>query len=148
MREKILSESRSPQPGEAIGLGEFPSAQGANQAVQTGVHTPSADQKGKLCGCAEGNAETAAEAGSAPELGRLSKVAISLPLLLIRVYQMTLSPFIGQCCRFTPSCSKYAAEALKTHGFWYGTVLTVYRLLRCQPWCKGGYDPVPPRKKR
>ncbi|MBE6404139.1 MAG: membrane protein insertion efficiency factor YidD [Lentisphaeria bacterium] len=71
---------------------------------------------------------------------------MALPLLLIRVYQLTLSPFIGQCCRFTPSCSRYATEALKRHGFWYGSILTIYRLIRCQPFCKGGYDPVPPRK--
>ena len=147
MREKVLSESRSPQPGEAIGLGEFPSVETADQTMQTGLHTPSAYQKSCLCGCAERDAETVEKTGFAPELGKLSKAAIALPLLLIRVYQLTLSPFIGQCCRFTPSCSKYAAEALKTHGFWYGTILTAYRLLRCQPWCKGGYDPVPPKKK-
>ncbi|MBE6381138.1 MAG: membrane protein insertion efficiency factor YidD [Lentisphaerae bacterium] len=73
-------------------------------------------------------------------------MAILLPLLLIKIYQLTLSPFIGQCCRFEPSCSRYSAEAFRTHGFWRGLILTVYRIIRCNPWCKGGFDPVPPRK--
>ena len=148
MRKKILHKSSSPQPGKAFGLGEFPIAQTTDKALQSGLHTPSAHQTGKVCRCDKGDGEVAQETGSAPELGRLSKAAIALPLLLIRVYQLTLSPFIGQCCRFTPSCSRYAAEALKTHGFWYGSILTIYRLLRCQPWCKGGFDPVPPPPKK
>ncbi len=147
MREKILPEGSSPQPGKEIGLGELPTDQTADQTVPTGFYTPPTNQKSGMCGCTAGNDQTPAETGSAPELGRLSKAAIALPLLLIRVYQLTLSPFIGQCCRFTPSCSRYAAEALKVHGFWYGSILTIYRLMRCQPWCKRGYDPVPLRKK-
>ena len=148
MRKEVLSESHSPQSGKTAGLGEFPTAQTNDQTLPSGFHTPSTHQTGKVCRCHPGDGEAAEETGSAPELGRLSKAAIALPLLLIRVYQLTLSPFIGQCCRFTPSCSRYAAEALKTHGFWYGSMLTIYRLLRCQPWCKGGYDPVPPPKRK
>lgn len=63
----------------------------------------------------------------------------------IRVYQRFLSPLLGQNCRFHPSCSRYAVEALQTHGALKGTVLSVWRILRCQPFCKGGLDPVPPR---
>lgn len=149
MREKVLPEGSSPQPGKEIGLGKLPLTQTTDKTVPSGLHTPPENQKSSMCRCAAGDDKTSAEAGSAPELGRLSKAAIALPLLLIRVYQLTLSPFIGQCCRFTPSCSRYAAEALKVHGFWYGSFLTIYRLLRCQPWCKGGYDPVPlPKKKK
>lgn len=146
MRKKVLYKSSCPQPGEKTGLGELPFAQTADQAVPTGVYSTPTHQTSQVCGCASGDGKTAQETESAPELGRLSRAAIALPLLLIRVYQLTLSPFIGQCCRFTPSCSRYATEALKRHGFWYGSVLTIYRLIRCQPFCKGGYDPVPPRK--
>lgn len=62
----------------------------------------------------------------------------------IRVYQRFLSPLLGQNCRFHPSCSRYAVEALQTHGALKGTLLGVWRIFRCQPFCKGGFDPVPP----
>ena len=64
-------------------------------------------------------------------------------MALIKGYQTALSPFFGQQCRFTPSCSHYAIESLQTHGALKGLWLTVGRLSRCQPWCDGGHDPVP-----
>ena len=63
----------------------------------------------------------------------------------IRLYQRFLSPLFGQCCRFHPSCSQYAVEAIETRGVVEGLGFTCWRLLRCQPFCKGGHDPVPPR---
>jgi putative membrane protein insertion efficiency factor len=67
---------------------------------------------------------------------------------LLRGYQRYVSPAFPPVCRFTPSCSSYAIEALRTHGVLYGTGLTVWRLLRCAPWHPGGSDPVPPRRSR
>jgi uncharacterized protein len=64
-------------------------------------------------------------------------------ILLIQAYRLLLSPFIGQHCRFTPSCSCYAIEAIERHGALRGSWLTARRLGRCHPWCEGGYDPVP-----
>ncbi|MBS0652103.1 MAG: membrane protein insertion efficiency factor YidD [Verrucomicrobia bacterium] len=64
-------------------------------------------------------------------------------LFLIRLYQLTLSPFLGKCCRFYPSCSDYAIEAVKKHGAWKGAWLTAKRLVKCQPWHPGGVDEVP-----
>lgn len=61
----------------------------------------------------------------------------------IRLYRKTLSPFIGQQCRFEPTCSHYGEEAIAKHGALRGAILTVWRILRCGPWSKGGYDPVP-----
>ena len=61
----------------------------------------------------------------------------------IRVYQWTLRPFIGAHCRFEPTCSAYAVEALQRHGAASGALMTVRRVLRCNPWCDGGIDPVP-----
>ena len=61
----------------------------------------------------------------------------------IRLYRKTLSPFIGQQCRFEPTCSHYGEEAIEKHGALRGSILTVWRILRCGPWSKGGYDPVP-----
>lgn len=70
-----------------------------------------------------------------------------LILFLIRTYQVTLSPrFSGGACRFTPTCSQYAIEAIETHGLIKGSALAFWRILRCNPFCKGGYDPVPPKK--
>nr|WP_254872310.1 membrane protein insertion efficiency factor YidD [Victivallis sp. Marseille-Q1083] len=66
---------------------------------------------------------------------------------MIYLYQRIVSPWLPGCCRFTPTCSHYGAEALKQHGFWRGSLLTLWRLLRCQPFCRGGYDPVPPKKR-
>ena len=63
-----------------------------------------------------------------------------------RAYKLTLSPVIGRQCRFVPSCSDYAAEALIQHGPWRGGALAARRLCRCHPWGGSGYDPLPPRE--
>ena len=68
-------------------------------------------------------------------------------LLLIRFYQVGISPLIGPRCRFQPTCSQYAVEALRTHGLIRGLGLGLMRILRCHPWHPGGYDPVPPPQK-
>ncbi len=64
---------------------------------------------------------------------------------LVRLYQMTLSIWVGDRCRFFPSCSQYMIEALRIHGALRGTALGVRRILRCQPLCRGGFDFVPPK---
>lgn len=66
----------------------------------------------------------------------------------VRVYQLTLTPIFGGQCRFYPSCSAYAMEALECHGAVRGTALAARRLLRCHPWNPGGIDPVPPAPAR
>ena len=65
-------------------------------------------------------------------------------LFLIRVYQYCISPLMPGHCRFVPSCSAYAYEAVVRHGVFKGSLLTLRRLARCHPLCKGGWDPVPP----
>jgi putative membrane protein insertion efficiency factor len=64
---------------------------------------------------------------------------------LIRGYQLAISPFLGPRCRFYPSCSHYAIEAIETHGALRGCWLTMKRISRCHPWHEGGFDPVPGR---
>ncbi|MBQ7381360.1 MAG: membrane protein insertion efficiency factor YidD [Clostridia bacterium] len=71
-----------------------------------------------------------------------------LCILLIRFYQKHISPLKRPCCRFTPTCSQYALEAFQKRGFFVGFGLTVWRILRCNPFCAGGYDPVPEKKPR
>lgn len=67
--------------------------------------------------------------------------------LFVRGYQIVLSPLFGDCCRFTPSCSNYMIEALRTHGAAKGSLLGLYRILRCHPFGRSGYDPVPAKGK-
>lgn len=62
---------------------------------------------------------------------------------LVRGYRLLFKPWLGNACRFEPSCSAYALQALQQHGALAGGALTAGRLLRCQPWCDGGCDPVP-----
>jgi len=64
---------------------------------------------------------------------------------IIRIYQLTLSPRIGQVCRYYPSCSHYGAESITTHGAFKGVILTGFRIIRCNPWSQGGIDKVPAR---
>lgn len=69
---------------------------------------------------------------------------LSLPFIaLIWAYRITLSPFLGRHCRFEPTCSRYGLDAYHEHGPIRGTWLTARRILRCHPFSKGGYDPVP-----
>lgn len=75
----------------------------------------------------------------------LAAMPAELLVLLVRVYQYTIRPFIGPHCRFEPSCSHYAIEALRLHGPVRGSWLAATRVLRCNPWNEGGADPVPHR---
>jgi uncharacterized protein len=62
---------------------------------------------------------------------------------LVKGYRLFLSPWLGSSCRFTPTCSVYALQALEAHGAAAGAYLTAARIARCHPWCDGGHDPVP-----
>ncbi len=73
----------------------------------------------------------------------ISRAVAGLLIVLVRAYQLLLSPFLGQTCRYYPSCSAYAVQALQTHGPLKGTWLAGRRLLRCHPWSPGGVDHVP-----
>lgn len=76
-----------------------------------------------------------------------NKIAILPLVVLIRFYQKAISPWMGNNCRYTPTCSNYMLEALKIHGLFYGFWLGIKRILRCHPWGGSGYDPVPQKKK-
>lgn len=83
-----------------------------------------------------------------PSRGRLGYLfwLIRLPrqvlILLVRLYQWTLSPLIGRQCRFIPTCSNYMIQSLEKYGAIWGSLKGLWRILRCNPFCKGGYDPV------
>ena len=69
-------------------------------------------------------------------------------MALVRAYRLLLSPSLGSACRFEPTCSAYALQALERHGAGWGSYLMAARLVRCQPWCAGGHDPVPDQAPR
>lgn len=69
-------------------------------------------------------------------------------MALVRGYRLLLSPWLGNACRFEPTCSRYSLAALEKHGALAGSYLTVHRILRCQPLCDGGHDPVPDNPPR
>jgi putative membrane protein insertion efficiency factor len=69
-------------------------------------------------------------------------------IFLVRIYQALGRPFLGGQCRFYPTCSDYAVEALRVHGAIRGSWLAIWRILRCQPLCAGGFDPVPPKRSK
>ena len=74
----------------------------------------------------------------------MTEVVRALLIAPIRIYQWTISPLLGANCRYAPSCSAYAEEAIATHGAVRGAWLALRRMLRCHPWGGSGYDPVPP----
>jgi putative membrane protein insertion efficiency factor len=73
--------------------------------------------------------------------------SVRLGLLMVRAYQLVIAPFTGGACRFSPSCSEYALEAIETHGLVKGLALAVRRVARCHPFGGAGIDPVPPRPR-
>ncbi len=75
----------------------------------------------------------------------MANPAAGLMILCIRAYQATLSHVMGGACRFEPSCSNYAIEAIRVHGALKGFILGCWRILRCNPWGAHGFDPVPPK---
>ncbi|WP_298943633.1 membrane protein insertion efficiency factor YidD [uncultured Psychromonas sp.] len=77
-------------------------------------------------------------------MAKISAALQWIAIKCIRVYQLVISPILGPRCRFTPSCSHYAIEAIKSHGMIKGCWLAGCRLVKCHPFNEGGYDPVPP----
>ena len=75
-----------------------------------------------------------------------NRILIFPLVVLIKFYQLVISPWLGKNCRYQPTCSHYTLEALKVHGFFKGSYLGIKRILSCHPWGGSGYDPVPPKK--
>ncbi len=79
---------------------------------------------------------------------KFCKVMRELAVLPIRFYQKFISPLSGPHCKYYPTCSQYALTAIRRHGIFYGGALAIWRILRCNPWSKGGIDYVPEKKVR
>ena len=146
MREKVQPVIRSPQPGAPVAVGKLPTSETGNFPLPPDPDSPA--QNGVLpTPASDGGIGADSGAGKAPALQRGGLPARML-IALIKVYQKTISPWLPCRCRFEPTCSHYAVEALSKHGFFRGSALTVWRLLRCQPFSRGGYDPVPPPSRQ
>jgi uncharacterized protein len=85
---------------------------------------------------------TVESASGAPVLSTLSKAIRKVALAPIAIYQRLISPALPRRCKYEPTCSRYAVQAVEQYGILKGLVLAVWRLLRCNPWSHGGYDPV------
>jgi len=81
-------------------------------------------------------------------LDAITRLPQQLLLALVHGYRLLLKPWLGNACRFEPTCSAYAQQALQQHGAVVGAALSAGRVLRCQPWCDGGCDPVPAQAPR
>ncbi len=79
--------------------------------------------------------------------GKLRGIVIETALLPVHFYRVCISPLFPPSCRYTPTCSEYALEALRQHGVVRGSVLAARRICRCHPWGGSGYDPVPPPRQ-
>ncbi len=113
-------------------------------------HSKKGDLQGLHAGCHDETGKTSHDCGmsdSFPEF-RFRFTPSGFLLILIRFYKKVISPLLPPCCRFTPTCSVYAAQAILIHGFWKGSRLAFLRILRCNPFCAGGYDPVPPKHNK
>jgi uncharacterized protein len=81
-------------------------------------------------------------------LNAIHSILIQLLILPVKFYQYSISPLLPNSCRHQPTCSQYAIEALRVHGLLKGSLLSIWRILRCNPWGTSGYDPVPPKMQK
>ena len=146
MLKKIQPSGSGTQSGAPAAVGEFQNTEAVPAVLPSGSDSTTETEKIQTSAGHCGNGSSACSTGdhSCGRCGFFTGVLI----FFIRIYQKLIAPLLPDCCRFEPTCSHYAVEALRTHGFWKGSFLTVWRLMRCQPFCKGGLDPVPPRKKK
>ena len=141
LRQKIQHPSCKTQPGKEIVVGKSQTFETQNKTVQN--RTDTALQNHELL--SSRNDQRTFNTAQIPwSFARMCRAgAVKVLIFFIRIYQKTISPLLPECCRFTPTCSHYAVDALNKHGVLKGLILTFWRLARCQPFCKGGFDPVP-----
>jgi putative membrane protein insertion efficiency factor len=146
MREKIQQVSCKKKSGQKASVGVFSVAESTSFTRNSGSNTSTENCRAKAAGSREAVEKTATEVGYARRILRHLSPS-GLLIAIVKLYQMGISPWLPPCCRFQPTCSAYAKEALHEHGFIKGLYLSSWRILRCHPFCKGGYDPVPPKKE-
>ena len=145
MREKIQQKSCCEKQGKTIDKRIISLAETENKNDTLSVYSKAEDEESKVECSSTGDDRTAERSKNI----RAPGLNFAFPLIcLIKFYKACISPILPPACRFTPTCSEYAMTALKRHGLIYGGCLMIYRILRCQPFCKGGCDPVPEKRTR
>lgn len=124
-------------------MGIISSTQSQDQTMPCCAHPKETDNQAEAARCGEGDEVSSQERQPSSKRSKISPTGIII--LFVRFYRKFLSPLKPACCRFEPTCSQYSLTALKRHGFFKGIFLTTWRILRCQPFSRGGFDPVPPR---
>ncbi|MDD5698701.1 MAG: membrane protein insertion efficiency factor YidD [Victivallaceae bacterium] len=142
MRKKIQQISRKKKPGQAAAVGIVPVAEITDRTGLSGDDTPAKDSRTQTAGGRKPIAGIVTEGGVIRKTGRALNPTNWL-IAAVRLYQLIISPWLPPCCRFQPTCSAYAKEALREHGPIKGLGLSLWRILRCHPFCAGGHDPVP-----
>lgn len=146
LQQKIQSAGGVAQSCQTAVVGEFPDVETGTSRLPYSVD-PAPENDG-----VQPDADDCRIGGSVEKTSDVCSVKSSpfawVLIALIRVYQKLISPWLPCQCRFYPTCSHYAVEALQKRGVFIGIGLTAWRILRCNPWCRGGYDPVPERRFR
>ena len=143
MRKKIQQQSCRPESGKKAAVGVFPTPEkpylsGSPDNDSTEIYHDSET----ACGAA--GSATSAHPGETVQRVKFWLTFSGIAVGAIVLYQKIISPWLPASCRFRPSCSQYAIEAIQVHGLCKGGILALWRILRCQPFCHGGFDPVPP----
>ncbi|MFA6713970.1 MAG: membrane protein insertion efficiency factor YidD [Victivallales bacterium] len=145
MREEIQQVSREKEPGEKAPVGIVPVVESTNITRISDYDTSTEDCRTEAAG------SRAAVGKTSPGSGIVKTVLNCLNpkhafIAAVKLYRVCVSPWFPPCCRFEPTCSAYVQDALTEHGLLKGVYLSFLRIIRCHPFCRGGYDPVPPKK--
>ena len=146
MLKKIQSSGSGAQQSPPVAVGEFQNAETVPPPVPSGSDSAAETEKIQTSAGNCGNGCSACSTGDHP-CGRCGFFA-GVVIFFIRIYQKLIAPLLPDCCRFEPTCSRYAKQALQNHSFLKAILLISKRLLKCHPWGGCGYDPVPPAKEK
>lgn len=142
MWEKIQQEGSEKKSCSQTTVGIISHAKTASETSAHVLDCKALDDGSKAACCSKRAGEAPKASGDFEGVRNTSLVAYTL-IAPIRFYRFAISPWFRPCCRFSPSCSMYAIEAIKTHGPIKGLLLASWRIVRCNPFCKGGVDQVP-----
>lgn len=142
MREKIQQQGRTQKQGSQVSLGVIAIIEKQDSSSSLGNNSKEIHDDCEATGCS-GRASNLVAQGKTNRAVMAYLSLSGLMIFIVKLYQQIVSPWMPATCRFSPTCSHYAIEALKLHGAVKGSALTLWRLLRCQPFCCGGFDPVP-----
>lgn len=142
MWEKVQQQSRKEKPCQKAVMGIFPASERTDKSESSDIDSAPADGGFETTGSSAADEFAAGKSRITAGWAQILNPAW-WAVLMLRIYRYAISPWLPLCCRFTPTCSQYSIEAFQRYGFFKGVRLTIWRLLRCQPFCRSGYDPVP-----